>query len=64
MIKSKVETLGKTTNDAVTHFAKEDVKTMKVYDDKQAEDESIEETAIDDLITKIGLWANILPPRK
>ena len=76
MIKSKIETLGKTANDAVTNFAKEDDENDESDDDGESsddddeqavnsdEDDSIEETAIDALITGIGSWAHILPPRK
>ena len=76
MIKSKVETLGKTANDAVINFAKENDENDESDDDGESsddddeqvvnsdEDDSIEETAIDVLITRISSWAHILPPRK
>ena len=76
MIKSKVKTLGKTANDAVTNFAKEDDENDESDDDgersddddEQAvnsdEDDSIEETVIDVLITRIGSWSHIMPPTK
>ena len=67
MIKSKVETLGKTANDAENDESDDDGESSD-DDDEQAvnsdEDDSIEETAIDVLITRIGSWAHIMPPRK
>ena len=54
-IKSKVETLGKTANDAATKFVMEDDENDKSDDDSDDsdEDESIEETTIDVLISRI-----------
>ena len=72
-IKSKIQTLSKTANDAVTNLAKEDDAKEESDDDRENsdddddlnsdEDNSIEETSIDDLISRIGSWAHIVPPR-
>ena len=70
-IKSKVETVGKTANDAVKNFAKEDDESdddgESSDDDGELhyvnsdEEDSIEDIAID--ISRFGSWTQVLPPR-
>ena len=72
-IKSKIQNLSKTANDAVTNFPKEDDQNEQSDDDSENSDDdddlnsyeenSIEETSIHDLISIIDSWAHILPPR-
>ena len=74
-IQSKVNTLGKTANEAVTKFVNghDDGETSddndEAYedddenDDDLADEEVSEEMAVGNLILKIGSWHHVEPPR-